>query len=261
MGGNAGVRLSQYFGFKVSRNTLLNLVRIIPLATIQTPRILGVDDFAFRKRHTYGSILVDLEKSQPIAILKDREAETLADWLKEHPGIEIVSRDRSRTYEKAVMQGAPNAIQVADRFHILQNLAEALAQVFGSQLKTLKEVEKLPTGSLARDANQTEIVALPPASNQTKKEVSKAIQRRERRVVIHQQVWELRRQGLSGKAIAKKLGIGCTTVFRYLRHSTFQERNGRSDRGRSKLDPYKDYLLEQWNQRCYDTKKRKDSGH
>jgi transposase len=255
LAGNAGVRLSQYFGFKVSRNTLLNLVRIIPLAPIQTPRILGVDDFAFRKRHTYGSILVDLEKSQPIAILKDREAETLADWLKEHPGVEIVSRDRSRTYEKGVLQGAPNAIQVADRFHILQNLAEALAQVFGSQLKTLKEVEKLHTGSPARDANQTEIVPLPPASNQTKKEVSKAIQRRERRVVIHQQVWELRCQGLSGKAIAKKLGIGCTTVFRYLRHSTFLERNGRSDRGHSKLDPYKDYLLEQWNQRCYDTKK------
>lgn len=101
---------------------MLNLVRRIPLAPMQTPRILGVDDFAFRKRHTYGTILVNLEKSQPIALLKDREAETLVEWLKEHPDVEIVSRDRSKTYEKAILKGAPDAIQVADRFHILQNL-------------------------------------------------------------------------------------------------------------------------------------------
>ncbi|MEA5495984.1 transposase family protein [Limnoraphis robusta Tam1] len=81
LAGNAGVRLSKYFGFQVSRNTLLNLVRRIPLAPIQTPRILGVDDFAFRKRHTYGTILVNLEKSQSIALLKNREAETLAEWF------------------------------------------------------------------------------------------------------------------------------------------------------------------------------------
>ncbi|MEL7039809.1 MAG: ISL3 family transposase, partial [Cyanobacteria bacterium J06592_8] len=240
LAGNAGVRLSQYFGFQVSRNTLLNLVRRIPLAPIQTPRILGVDDFSFHKRHTYGTVLVDLEKSQPIALLKDREAETLAEWLKEHPGVEIVSRDRSKAYEKAVLQGAPDAIQVADRFHILQNLAEALDQVFGQHLKTLKEIEKLHTGKPINDSNQTEIVPLPPALNQTKKDLSKAIQRRERRVIIHQQVWELRCQGLSGKAIAQKLGIGVTSVFRYLRHPQFLERQGRSDRGRSKLDPYKD---------------------
>ncbi|ERT08711.1 transposase family protein [Lyngbya aestuarii BL J] len=255
LAGNAGVRLSKYFGFQVSRNTLLNLVRIIPLAPIQTPLILGVDDFAFRKRHTYGTILVYLEKSQPIALLEDREAETLIEWLKEHPGVEIVSRDRSKTYEKAVRQGAPDAIQVADRFHILQNLVEALEQVFRSHLQTLKEVEKLHTGSPVNDPSKVEVVAVPPASNQTQKELSKATQRRERRILIHKQVWELRRQGLSGKAIAKKLGIGVTSVFRYLRHPQFLERQGRSDRGRSKLDPYKIYILQQWNQKFCDKKK------
>ena len=259
LAGNAGVRLSHYFGFQVSRNTLLNLVRRIPLAPIKTPRILGVDDFAFRKRHTYGTILVDLEKSQPIALLEDREAETLAEWLKEHPGVEIVSRDRSKTYEKAVRQGAPDAIQVADRFHILQNLTEALEQVFGSHLQTLKEVEKLHTGLPLQDSNPTEIVAVPPASNQTQKDLSKAALRREKRVRVHQQVWELRRQGLSGKAIAEKLGIGVTSVFRYLRHPQFLERQGRSDRGRSKLNPYKDYILQQWNQKCCETAEMQSS--
>ncbi|MEP0924832.1 ISL3 family transposase [Leptolyngbya sp. ST-U4] len=138
LAGNAGVRLTQYLSVQASRNTLLNLVRRISLAPIPTPEILGVDDFAFRKRHTYGTILVDLNKSQPIAILKDREAETLTEWLKAHPGVKMVSRDRSKTYEKGILQGAPDAIQVADRFHILQNLGESLAQVFGSQLKILK---------------------------------------------------------------------------------------------------------------------------
>ena len=193
------------------------------------------------------------EKSQPIALLKDCEAETLTEWLKEHPGVEIVSRGRSKTYEKAILQGAPDAIQVADRFHILQNLVEALEQVFGSHLQTLKKVEKLHTGSPVNDPSKVEVVAVSPASNQTQKELSKATQRRERRVIIHKQVWELRRQGLSGKAIAKKLGIGVTSVFRYLRHPQFLERQGRSDRGRSKLDLYKDYILQQWNQNCCET--------
>jgi hypothetical protein len=124
LGGAAGVRLSEQLGVTTSRNTLLNLVRSIPLPPIVTPHTLGVDDFCFRKCKTYGTALIDLEHSRPIALLKDAKAETLAEWLKAHPGIKIVSRDRSKTYESGIRQGAPEAIQVADRFHLLQNLAE-----------------------------------------------------------------------------------------------------------------------------------------
>jgi transposase len=122
-GGAAGVRLSEQLGIKVSRNTLLNLVRSIPLPPIVTPQTLGVDDFCFRSGKTYGTALIDLERSRPIALLLDAKAETLAEWLKAHPGVKVVSRDRSKTYESGIHQGAPEAIQVADRFHLLQNLA------------------------------------------------------------------------------------------------------------------------------------------
>ena len=107
-------------------------MRQIPLPTVGLLSTVGVDDFCFRKGQTYGTIVVDLERSRPVALLKDRSAETLAEWLKSYPDIKIVSRDRALAYAKGIRQGAPNAIQVADRFHLLQNLAETLYQVFGT---------------------------------------------------------------------------------------------------------------------------------
>jgi len=137
LGGKAGVRLSQCWGLTVSRNTLLRGLRRLSVPISPTPTVLGVDDWALRKRHTYGTILVDLEQHQPIALLGDREAETLAQWLHHHPGVQIVSRDRSKAYEDGVRQGAPEAIQVADRFHLVQNLAEVLDQVFNAHIQEL----------------------------------------------------------------------------------------------------------------------------
>ena len=126
LGGSAAVRLGQHLNAKVSRNTFLRLIAQLQYPEESTPRVVGVDDFALRRGHQYGTILVDLETHQPLALLPDRRAETLSEWLKAHPGIEILSRDRSKTYKRGMSQGAPDAIQVADRFHLLQSLSEIL---------------------------------------------------------------------------------------------------------------------------------------
>ena len=121
------------------------------------PRVLGVDDLALRKRHTYGTILVDLERRQPLALLPERTAEPVAQWLREHPGVEVIARDRASAYAEGARQGASKATQVADRFHLLQNLRETLDQVFTTHHHALNAVNEavcqqpipLPDGTVA----------------------------------------------------------------------------------------------------------------
>jgi transposase len=249
LGGAAGMRLSRRLGCPLSRQTLLRLIRRLPLTGDRTPRVLGVDDFAFRTRQTYGTVLIDLERQQPVALLPDREAETLAQWLHAHPGVQIITRDRARAYADGARHGAPEATQVADRFHLLQNLVEALEQVFHTHRTALAAVNDAIRRQGVPLVDGTIAVPVPPAPPAGQE---KTAQRRARRVECHHQVWALRQQGWPGHAIATHLGIGRSTVFRDLRTAALPERTRRADRGRSILNPYKPYLLERWNAGCCD---------
>lgn len=140
LGGAAGARLASALVMKAGIDLLLNLVRRRGGLEQATPRVLGVDDWAKRKGQNYGTILVDLERREIVDLLADRTAETLIEWLRKHPGIEIVTRDRSQTYADAIQQGAPDAVQIADRWHLLKNLTDAVFKILQQEYKTIKKL-------------------------------------------------------------------------------------------------------------------------
>jgi transposase len=190
--------------------------------------------------------------------LPDREAETLAQWLRAHPGVEVIgveviTRDRARAYADGARHGAPEATQVADRFHLLQNLVEALEQVFHTHRTALAAVNAALRHQGVSLVDGTVAVAVPPPLPTGQE---KTAQRRAHRVECHPQVWGLHEQGWPGHAIAAHLGIGKNTVFRDLRTTTLPERRRRCDGGYSVLNPYNAYLLARWNDGCHDALRR-----
>src|SRR5437667_8906293 len=249
LGGQAGGRLGHAWDVRVSRNTLLRLLRRQPAPSFPTPRVLGVDDFALRKRQTYGTILVDLERRQPVALLPERTAAPVAQWLREHPGVEVIARDRASAYAEGARQGAPAATQVADRFHLLQNLAEALTQVFTTHGPALDAVNATVRQQPVPLPDGTNAVPVPPPPTPPP-EQARAAQRAARRQAIYDEVWTLHHQGWTVPVIAAQVGRGRRTIERDLRTPTWPVRQHRSHYGRSLLNPYKDYLLERWNAGC-----------
>ena len=246
LGGAAAVYLCRRWDPGVSRNTLLRLLRRLPLPSCSTPAVLGVDDFALCKRQSYGTVLIDLERRYPVALLPDRTADTLAQWLRTHPGVKIIARDRATAYAEGARQGAAAATQVADRFHLLQNLREALDQVFVTNRQALESVNALERQQLV--ALPAEAVAVPVPAHDIP---LPAQQRAAQRQALHTQVWALHRKGWTAMAIAQQVGLSLRTVQRDLRSATFAGRQRRSDLGESVLNPYKPYLLERWNAGCH----------
>lgn len=247
LAGAAGARLGNCLGYTLCGSTLLNQLQRLPLPDFTTPKVLGVDDFAFRKGHNYGTILVNLETHQPIALLADRKAETLSEWLQAHPGIEVLSRDRSKTYKSAMTEGAPDAIQVADRFHLVKNLSETLEQAFGSYRSELKAAEQSQHQATVVDAPEETVLAVPQPTA-TEKSQQQIRQNQQRKIEHQKTVKSLRAQGWAQTAIAQKLGVSLKTVERYSSLPDFPEIPARRPTfGRSLLDPYKPQLLDWWN--------------
>lgn len=255
IGGAGGARLAQQRGLEGSGSTILRLVRACPLSDHPTPRVLGVDDWARKRGQTYGTILVDLERHQVVDLLEDRTAAGLATWLRAHPGIEVIARDRAGAYADGARQGAPEAVQVADRFHLLMNVGEALERVLSRKRGVLKEaaghVRPASVGSpglgSADEAAGTSAVALEPSRKVQAQQTRRAARRDRYEAVI-----ALNQQGLTQKEIAREVGIGTKTVRRFLRADAFPERAS-VPRKSSILDPYAPYLRERWEAGCHNS--------
>ena len=230
LGGQAGSRLAVLIAMPTSPDSLLRRVKQRDDVPGGSPRVVGIDDWAWRKGHNYGTIVVDLERSDVIDLLPDRDAKTVAAWLKAHPGIEVVSRDRSPTYAQAATEGASQAAQVADRWHLLKNLREAVERLFERHSAVVAEAIKSvspapePPAALAATMPATPEQAVDPSSAELpvgtatespRRQARRA--RRDRRVERFEQVRERHRRGHSARRIAQDLGLARNTVRHYLR--------------------------------------------
>ena len=241
-------------GYTTSPDTPARRVKQLKNETAEPPRVVGIDDWAWRKGQRYGTIVVDLERSDVIDLLPDRDADTVAAWLKAHPGIEVVSRDRSPTYAQAATEGASQARQVADRWHLLKNLREAVERVLERHSAVVDAALKATEtpSQPARDASASETGAAispvepsPPQSPSEPSPESPRLQaeqsKRRKRIDRFEQVHELHRRGHSASRIARELGLSRRSVFRYLRREACPACGPGGSR-ESQLDGYRDWI-------------------
>jgi transposase len=212
-GGEPGARLLKAVGTKVSPDTLLRLAKAGNTQEVTAPAILGVDDFAFRRGLNYGTLLIDWERHRVIDLLPDRTAETFATWLRAHPGVKWISRDRSGEYARGAQLGAPSAQQIMDRWHAIKNLREALERVVSrlSPRLSLREQHLSSTPFPRRKkARTTHEQAISDAS-------------RELRLARYEQVLECYQQGLPIAQIAKQMHLARATVYKYLAAESLED--------------------------------------
>jgi transposase len=237
LAGRAGARLAGALGLTAGRSSMLRLVMALPDPQTGTVAVLGVDDFAFRRGRDYGTILVNAATGAPVDLLRDREAGTFAAWLKDHPGTEVICRDRAGAYADGARQGAPGAVQVADRWHLYHNLSQHVEKTVARHRACLAEPAPGPgpdAGQGAADPRQAEESALAARTRQR-----------------YAQVQALRAQGLGITPITARTGLARQTVRRFARAASVDELLAKAGHGRpSLLDDYEPYLRQRWNEGC-----------
>jgi transposase len=234
-------------GLETSPDTLLRLVREQQESQASTPRVLGVDDFCFCRRRSYGAILIDLERRIPIDLLPDREAETFKKWLLAHPGVEIISRDRGGAFADGARQGAPQAQQIADRWHLLANLSETMKSFFLNKQSLLKSLVQKPSEEISEeDASQL----APWHKGMSKRQEAKSEVLHQERVERYHQIHGLYAKKVDPANIARQVAISRQSVYSYLKMKQPPARTRIHRQYKPLIDPYQDYLIKRWNEGC-----------
>ena len=251
LGGEAGSRLAIPLGMPVSADTLLRRVKSSSRSAPTSIRVLGVDDWAWKKGQRYGTILCDLERHRVVDLLSERSTTSFTEWLTAHPKVEIISRDRGEEFTKGATLGAPQAVPVADRWHLLLNLREALgravdrhhAQVSGAVMSLASSQE---TEQSIAEVEEEPLTDSSPTNGVQSRAAQRSLQRRAHRLEQYEQVLERSMQGTSLRAIARRLGMQRRTIRRWIDSGSFPERAKRVYR--SGVDPYVEYLRRRWDE-------------
>jgi transposase len=263
VGGELGVRIAQRQGMPLSPDTLLRLARRASLPDRPTPHALGVDEWAYRKGQEYKTILVDLDTHRPIDLLPEYTAAAFAAWLEDHPGVDIIARDRAGTFADGAVQGAPDAVQVADRFHLMKNLREALEPILDRLTTARQAAADLLADAAPAPAAQPQSTSVEThASSLAAAEAPRPLpaggiprppyleqlqqQLRAKRKERYDQVVALHDAGKGVRTIARELSMNRQTIRRCVVAGKFPERASRPAVP-SKLDPYTPYLEERWS--------------
>jgi transposase len=240
LGGEAGERLSRELGLAASADSLLRAAKAPPEQSQETPtpRCLGVDDWAWRKGRRYGTLLCDLERRCVVDLLPERSADSLAAWLRAHPGVEVISRDRAGMYVEGAKQGAPGATQVADRFHLFRNLTDALERILQQGHTRLRSA----TVQAARGAEPQKAAEPWPTRSERQRDANRA-----RRLARYNEVVALKQRGLSNSAIARQTGVERRTGIRWLKSDGFPERRPTPPRD-CRIDSFLEHLRRRWEE-------------
>lgn len=255
LAGRAGVRLAVALGVPVAKDTLLRLLRAFPEEPVGQVRVLGVDDFALRKGDSYATVLVDLERRRPVDVLPGREAEPLAAWLRNHPEVEVICRDRAGSYAEGARTGAPQAVHVADAWHLWKNVGEAVEKTVGAHFACVRAVFERPPAPDPTDAPTDDEgpVAAPVGTVGTLDVCG-----RERRLVVRTRerftlVQDLLGQGASLESICHRLQLDRSTVRRFARATSIDELLVKAVNRSTILDEYRPYLHQRGHEGCHDT--------
>lgn len=247
LGGKAGARLVRRLGMRASPTALLRYVRGAAIADLPAPEVIGVDDFGLRRGRKAATIVVDLERHRPIDLLPDCSASTLANWLEAHPSAQTISRDGAREYARGIADGAPDALQIADRWHLLKNLREVLQKVLEREWKLLVilgEVSDEAPGTANEHVHPVEQAnanagekgisiddLLGSYSWANRKERRRRQERRAVRLEQYQRAVELKKRGMTVKDISEEVGVGVRALYRWFAAGSFPERQPRRDKG------------------------------